>query len=76
MIVNSKYNPNIHHRKSIRLKGYDYSQAGAYPTVGDTVGANKCLEIYKSKNKNYGNVIITNALSQMKNHIKQFQLYN
>ncbi len=26
----NKYNPNIHHRKSIRLKGYDYSQAGMY----------------------------------------------
>ena len=25
-----KYNPHIHHRKSIRLKGYDYSQAGLY----------------------------------------------
>ncbi len=25
-----KYNPNIHHRRSIRLPGYDYSQAGAY----------------------------------------------
>jgi len=25
-----KYNPNIHHRRSIRLKGYDYSKAGAY----------------------------------------------
>jgi REP element-mobilizing transposase RayT len=24
------YNPAIHHRRSIRLKGYDYSQAGAY----------------------------------------------
>lgn len=24
------YNPNIRHRKSIRLKGYDYSQAGLY----------------------------------------------
>ena len=24
------YNPNIHHRKSIRLKGYDYRQAGLY----------------------------------------------
>ncbi len=24
------YNPKIHHRKSIRLKGYDYSQAGLY----------------------------------------------
>lgn len=26
----NKYNPNIHHRKSIRLKGYDYSQSGLY----------------------------------------------
>ena len=24
------YNPNIHHRRSARLKGYDYSQAGMY----------------------------------------------
>lgn len=24
------YNPNIHHRRSIRLKGYDYSRAGLY----------------------------------------------
>jgi putative transposase len=25
-----KYNPDIHHRRSIRLPGYDYSQPGAY----------------------------------------------
>ena len=25
-----KYDPDIHHRRSIRLKGYDYSQVGAY----------------------------------------------
>ncbi len=25
-----KYDPERHHRRSIRLKGYDYSQAGAY----------------------------------------------
>ena len=25
-----EYNPQIYHRKSIRFKGYDYSQAGAY----------------------------------------------
>jgi putative transposase len=25
-----KYNPDIHHRRSVRFKGYDYSQAGAY----------------------------------------------
>jgi len=26
----NNYNPNIHHRRSIRLKGYDYSQSGLY----------------------------------------------
>lgn len=26
----NQYNPNKHHRKSIRLKGYNYSQAGLY----------------------------------------------
>ncbi|MDX2244986.1 MAG: transposase [Leptolyngbyaceae cyanobacterium bins.302] len=25
-----KYNPNQHHRRSIRLKGYDYASSGAY----------------------------------------------
>ena len=25
-----RYNPKIHHRRSIRLKGYDYSQSGLY----------------------------------------------
>ena len=25
-----RYNPHIHHRRSIRLKGYDYTQAGLY----------------------------------------------
>ena len=25
-----KYNSDIHHRRSIRLKGYDYSQLGLY----------------------------------------------
>ena len=26
----NNYNPNIHHRRSIRLQGYDYSQEGLY----------------------------------------------
>jgi putative transposase len=25
-----KYNPDIHHRHSIRLRGYDYTSNGAY----------------------------------------------
>ena len=26
----NKFDPKTHHRRSIRLKGYDYSQPGAY----------------------------------------------
>ena len=26
----NQFNPNIHHRRSVRLKDYDYSQAGLY----------------------------------------------
>ncbi|MGA7731816.1 MAG: transposase [Chloroflexia bacterium] len=26
----SAYNPELHHRRSIRLRGYDYTQSGAY----------------------------------------------
>lgn len=36
------YNPKIHHRRSIRLKGYDYSQAGAY-FITICVQDRKCL---------------------------------
>jgi REP element-mobilizing transposase RayT len=30
MVPGMKYDPTIHRRRSIRLQGYDYSQAGAY----------------------------------------------
>ena len=37
------YNPLIHHRRSIRLKGYDYSQAGLYFITREF---NKQVQIY------------------------------
>ena len=37
-----KYNPKKHHRRSIRLKGYDYSQAGLY-FITICVQNRKCL---------------------------------
>lgn len=36
------YDPDIHHRRSIRLEGYDYSQAGAY-FVTICIQSWKCL---------------------------------
>lgn len=38
----TNYNPNIHHRKSIRLKGYDYSKPGLY-FITICVQDRKCL---------------------------------
>ena len=38
----NNYNPNIHHRHSIRLKGYDYSQEGLY-FITICVHDRKCL---------------------------------
>ncbi len=45
-----KYNPDIHHRRSIRLKGYDYSQCGYYLITVCTQGR-RCLlrEIKKGR---------------------------
>ena len=42
VLVVSRYNPNIHHRRSIRLEGYDYAQAGAY-FVTICAHARECL---------------------------------
>jgi len=49
----NKYNPEKHHRRSIRLKGYDYAQPGAYFVTicvqghvclfGDVVGGDMAL---------------------------------
>lgn len=38
----NNYNPNIHHRRSIRLKGYDYSKEGLY-FITICVQDRKCL---------------------------------
>lgn len=45
-----QYNPNIHQRRSLRLKGYDYSQAGAY-FITICAQARECLfgEIIESE---------------------------
>jgi len=56
------FNPKIHHRRSIRLKGYDYSQAGLYFVTicvqnglnlfGDVVDGKMVLNEYGEITKN------------------------
>ena len=54
LILIMAYKPNIHHRCSIRLKKYDYSQAGLYFVTICTKGK-QCLFGYIKKNKMYFN---------------------
>ncbi len=42
MDTKPKYNPQLHHRRSIRLKGYDYSKEGLY-FITICVQNRKCL---------------------------------
>lgn len=57
------YNPDIHHRQSIRLKGYDYRQAGAY-FITICVHQRECLwgEIH-------GGHLHLNAAGKMVQHV-------
>ena len=48
-----KYNPNIHNRRSIRPKGYDYSQAGLYVV---TICVNVGVEIMGEHASNLGSI--------------------
>ncbi len=61
-----KYNPQIHNRQSIRLKGYDYSQAGLY-FVTLVVNSKKMLfgNIEKNKNDVIYNELIINEVGEM-----------
>jgi len=56
----SKYDPSKHHRRSIRLNGYDYSQAGAY-YVTIVVHHRECLfgEVVNGEMKlnRYGEIV-------------------
>ena len=60
--MSKNFNPTIHHRRSIRLKGYDYSQAGLYFVTicvqngmylfGDVVDGKMVLNEYGKITKN------------------------
>lgn len=54
-----KYNPEIHHRHSLRLKNYDYSKNGNYFVVLEILIGNHFR-------RNYGSVIIMTGSSGIK----------
>jgi hypothetical protein len=53
-MTKNNYKPDIHHRKSIRLRGYDYSKAGLY-FITICTADRKCLfgKIVRVGNENF-----------------------
>ena len=76
------YNANIHHRKSIRLKGYDYAQAGLY-FITLCIENRTCLfgEIDRPDSRQlpmvmnaYGE-IVKNTWLDLPNHVSNIKLH-
>ena len=71
------YNPNIHRRKSIRLQGYDYSQAGLY-FITICTNNRDCLfgQINDSKMiLNYGGQVAEKCWSEIPLHFPNVVLH-
>jgi putative transposase len=72
-----KYNPEIHHRRSIRLKGYDYSQAGLYFITACTQHR-ECLFGRVAKGEmvmNDAGEMITQQWHDLRNRFNQIELH-
>ena len=70
------YDPEKHHRRSIRLKGYDYTQPGAYFITICTQGR-ECLfgEIIDGEmHLNEAGQIVVQTWQDLPNHISNVQL--
>ena len=71
-----KFNPDIHHRHSIRLPGYDYSQAGAYFVTICTAGREYMFgEIIDGKVvPNDAGEIVKSVWNELPNHYPHVEL--
>jgi putative transposase len=71
-----KFDPHKHHRRSIRLKGYDYSQVGAY-FVTIVAWQRECLfgEIVDGEMRlNRHGFIVRDAWFDLQNHYRHVEL--
>jgi len=71
-----KFDPKIHHRRSIRLQGYDYSQAGAYfVTIVAWQREVLFVEIVNGEMdlNDYGKIVL-NAWTDLPNHYHHAEL--
>jgi putative transposase len=72
-----KYSPEIHHRRSIRLKGYDYSQAGLYFITACTQHR-QCLFGRVAKGEmvmNDAGEMVTQQWHDLRNRFNQIELH-
>lgn len=75
--MNTTYNPDIHHRHSIRLQEYDYSQEGFYFVTicvqkyvclfGEIIDGKMCLSTIGG--------IVNGLWNEIKNHVPNVQLH-
>jgi REP element-mobilizing transposase RayT len=73
----NKYNPKIHHRRSIRLKGYDYAQAGLY-FITICCQNRACLfgDVVNGKMKlNDAGIMVENEWLKLPNRFQNIQLH-
>ncbi|HRJ55651.1 MAG TPA: transposase [Anaerolineales bacterium] len=71
-----KFDPQKHHRRSIRLKGFDYSQAGAY-FVTIVTWQRECLfgdVVDGEMNLNRHGYIVRDAWFDLRNHYRHVEL--
>jgi putative transposase len=74
--MEKRYNPDIHHRRSVRLRGFDYSRPGAY-FVTICVHDRKCLfgEVCNGKmNLNKAGRIVEDCLLDIPKHFPHARL--
>jgi REP element-mobilizing transposase RayT len=77
LTMNNQYTPHIHHRRSIRLKGYDYSQAGLY-FITICCAARQCLFgniADKTLQLNQGGVIAQECWVEIPHHFPNVVLH-
>jgi REP element-mobilizing transposase RayT len=60
-----KYNPKKHHRRSIRLRNYDYSQAGAYFVTICTINRKCLFGKIEGPNNNSPNIMLSNVAGKI-----------
>ncbi len=74
--MDKRYDPNIHHRRSIRLPGYDYAQPGAYFVTLCTQGRENLFgQISEGQMQlSYAGQVVTDCWNALPRHFPEVEL--